>query len=115
MSFCRRSIHPPSRHPMPGPGRINSNHDYLCLTGYNSQQFIASVFAIAIDITPSPEYNASALAIIKTANQEKNMKKTAADKDRFLSPLGWSAGARLIWAAGAAMLIWLSVAWALGW
>jgi len=43
------------------------------------------------------------------------MKKTAADKDQFLSPLGWSAGARLIWAAGAAMLIWISVAWALGW
>jgi hypothetical protein len=35
--------------------------------------------------------------------------------DRLLSPLGWSVGVRLVWAAGAAALLWLAVAWALGW
>ncbi|GEM_PF-7003339 len=32
-----------------------------------------------------------------------------------LSPLGWSVGARLFWAAGASAFLWLAVAWALGW
>ena len=31
------------------------------------------------------------------------------------SPLGWSVGTRLLWAAGASVLLWLCVAWALGW
>jgi hypothetical protein len=37
-----------------------------------------------------------------------------AGKERLLSPLGWSVGVRLIWAAGASALLWLAVAWALG-
>jgi hypothetical protein len=40
--------------------------------------------------------------------------KYTAGKDRLLSPLPWSVGTRLIWAAGASALLWLSVAWALG-
>ena len=35
-------------------------------------------------------------------------------KERLLSPLGWSVGVRLTWAAGASALLWLAVAWALG-
>jgi hypothetical protein len=38
---------------------------------------------------------------------------TRAPKDSPLSPLGWSVGIRLIWVAGAAGLLWLSVAWAI--
>jgi hypothetical protein len=33
----------------------------------------------------------------------------------LLSPLGWSVTARLLCAAAAAALLWLAVAWALGW
>jgi hypothetical protein len=33
----------------------------------------------------------------------------------LVSPLGWSAKGRLLCAAAAAGLLWLSVAWALGW
>ena len=43
-----------------------------------------------------------------------DLKKNSAEKNRRLSPLGWSIGARLIWAAGASGVLWLSVAWALG-
>ncbi len=32
-----------------------------------------------------------------------------------LSPLGWSIKGRLICVAAAAVLLWLSVAWAIGW
>jgi hypothetical protein len=32
-----------------------------------------------------------------------------------LSPLGWSVGIRLIWVAGAAGVLWLSVVWAIRW
>jgi hypothetical protein len=42
-----------------------------------------------------------------------NTKKLAPGKELLLSPLGWSAGARLVWAAGASTLLWLCVAWAL--
>jgi hypothetical protein len=42
-------------------------------------------------------------------------KKSTPDKELLLSPLGWSVGARLIWAVGAAAFLWLAVAWALGW
>ena len=42
-----------------------------------------------------------------------NPKKLARGKEILLSPLGWSAGARLIWAACASVLLWLCVAWAL--
>ncbi|MBF0528804.1 MAG: hypothetical protein HQK55_05950 [Deltaproteobacteria bacterium] len=31
------------------------------------------------------------------------------------SPLGWSVWGRLAWAAGASILLWLAVAWAIGW
>ena len=41
--------------------------------------------------------------------------KNLIGNDRLLSPLGWSVGVRLIWATGAAALLWLAVAWALGW
>jgi hypothetical protein len=33
----------------------------------------------------------------------------------MLSPLGWSASGRLLCAAVTSALLWLSVAWALGW
>lgn len=33
----------------------------------------------------------------------------------FLSPLGWSIKGRLLCAAAAAALLWLAVAWAVGW
>ena len=33
----------------------------------------------------------------------------------FASPLGWSIKGRLLCAAAAAVLLWLSVAWAIGW
>jgi hypothetical protein len=36
-------------------------------------------------------------------------------KDGPGSPLGWSIQGRLIWAAAAAALLWLAVAWAIGW
>jgi hypothetical protein len=32
-----------------------------------------------------------------------------------VSPLGWSIRGRLLCAAGASVLLWLAVAWALGW
>jgi hypothetical protein len=32
-----------------------------------------------------------------------------------VSPLGWSIKGRLLCAAGASALLWLSVAWAIGW
>jgi hypothetical protein len=36
-------------------------------------------------------------------------------KNGPVSPLGWSILGRLMWAALAAVLLWLSVAWAIGW
>ena len=33
----------------------------------------------------------------------------------FASPLGWSIKGRLLCVAAAAVLLWLSVAWAIGW
>jgi hypothetical protein len=33
----------------------------------------------------------------------------------FASPLGWSIKGRLLCVAAAAALLWLSVAWAIGW
>jgi hypothetical protein len=39
---------------------------------------------------------------------------SASNRGHSLSPLGWSIGARLVWAAGASALLWLSVIWALG-
>lgn len=33
----------------------------------------------------------------------------------FASPLGWSIKSRLLCAAAASALLWLSVVWALGW
>jgi hypothetical protein len=36
-------------------------------------------------------------------------------KKVFVSPLGWSIKGRLIFAAAASALLWLSVAWAVGW
>jgi len=44
-----------------------------------------------------------------------NLQETVPSKDRLLSPLGWSVGVRLIWVAGASAILWLSVAWAMGW
>jgi hypothetical protein len=35
--------------------------------------------------------------------------------DRFASPLAFSVGERLAWIGGALVLLWLGVAWALGW
>jgi hypothetical protein len=35
-------------------------------------------------------------------------------KNSLISPLGWSAAGRLIWAAAAFALLWLAVAWAIG-
>jgi hypothetical protein len=32
-----------------------------------------------------------------------------------LSPLGWNIGGRLLCAAAASALLWLAVAWAMGW
>lgn len=44
------------------------------------------------------------------------LKKTGpANGRRLLSPLGWSAGIRLLFAGFAVSLVWLVVAWALGW
>jgi len=43
------------------------------------------------------------------------LKKSGPDNGRrLLSPLGWSVGIRLLFAAAAAALVWLVVAWALG-
>jgi hypothetical protein len=36
-------------------------------------------------------------------------------KKAVVSPLGWSINGRLMWAAVASVLLWLSVAWAVGW
>jgi hypothetical protein len=36
-------------------------------------------------------------------------------KKVFISPLGWSIKGRLILAAAASALLWLAVAWAVGW
>ena len=33
----------------------------------------------------------------------------------FTSPLGWSIGGRLLCAGAASALLWLAVAWAVGW
>ncbi|MHB9073030.1 MAG: hypothetical protein ACYC6G_05855 [Desulfobaccales bacterium] len=38
-----------------------------------------------------------------------------APKKVLISPLGWSITGRLLWAASASALLWLSVAWAIGW
>jgi hypothetical protein len=35
--------------------------------------------------------------------------------DRVASPLGFSALERLAWVGGALVVLWLGVAWALGW
>jgi hypothetical protein len=37
-----------------------------------------------------------------------------APKKILISPLGWSIGGRMIWAAAASALLWLAVAWAIG-
>lgn len=44
-----------------------------------------------------------------------SLKKTGSKSWRLLSPLGWSAGIRLLFAGAAVSLVWLVVAWALGW
>ena len=44
-----------------------------------------------------------------------NTRKSVTGKEFLLSPLGWSAGMRLLWAAGASAMLWVCVAWALGW
>jgi hypothetical protein len=36
-------------------------------------------------------------------------------KKVFVSPLGWSIKGRLIFAAAGSVLLWLAVAWAVGW
>ena len=36
-------------------------------------------------------------------------------KKVFVSPLGWSIKGRLIFAAAGSVLLWLAVAWAIGW
>ena len=43
-----------------------------------------------------------------------NFEIFAPNRGHSLSPLGWSAGARLIWAGGISAFLWLAVAWALG-
>jgi hypothetical protein len=35
--------------------------------------------------------------------------------DGPISPLGFSVGERLAWIGGALLVLWLAVAWALGW
>jgi hypothetical protein len=35
-------------------------------------------------------------------------------KEGPASPLGWSAGVRLIWVTGALVILWITVAWAIG-
>jgi hypothetical protein len=42
-------------------------------------------------------------------------KKSGSTGSHLLSPLGWSVGIRLIFAGTAVALVWLVVAWALGW
>ena len=45
--------------------------------------------------------------------KRSNSKKHVPGQELLLSPIGWSAAVRLIWAAGASTLLWLCVAWAL--
>lgn len=56
-------------------------------------------------------------AAVSTLAQQCDGVKTLSEERRFqsrwISVLGWSAGQRLIWAAGAAAGLWLAVAWAL--
>ncbi len=52
-------------------------------------------------------------AITKPAPAENLLE--FADEPAPISPLGWSIRTRLLAAAGAAALLWLAVAWALGW
>ncbi len=47
--------------------------------------------------------------------KESPLKKSGATSKRLLSPLGWSVGIRLVFAGIAISLVWLVVAWALGW
>ncbi len=43
------------------------------------------------------------------------LKKNVSANKHLLSPLGWSVGIRLVFAGTAVSLVWLVVAWALGW
>ena len=50
----------------------------------------------------------------KDEHLPKIMMECPEPKKVVISPLGWSSKGRLIWAAVAAALLWLSVAWAIG-
>ncbi len=50
----------------------------------------------------------------KSAPLEKELPECQ-EPSVWASPLGWSITARLLCAAAASALLWLSVAWALGW
>ncbi len=49
-----------------------------------------------------------------TDHMHNHLPECLAPKKRPISPLGWSIAGRLIWAAAASALLWLSVAWAIG-
>ena len=50
----------------------------------------------------------------KGAHLEQTLKEWP-EPGRIISPLGWSIKGRLLCAAAASALLWLSVAWAIGW
>jgi hypothetical protein len=50
----------------------------------------------------------------KDEHLQKLMTESPEPKKVAVSPLGWSIKGRLLWAAAAAALLWLSVAWAIG-
>lgn len=53
--------------------------------------------------------------LIKDGQMTKALTTCTAPKQVLISPLGWSITGRLLWAASASALLWLAVAWAIGW
>lgn len=54
-------------------------------------------------------------AMAKANHLQKIMPQCPEPGKVFASPLGWSIKGRLLGAALASALLWLSVAWAIGW
>ena len=59
--------------------------------------------------------NHNPLALDKGGHVQKIMTVCPEPKKVLISPLGWSITGRLLCAAVASALLWLAVAWAIGW
>jgi hypothetical protein len=53
--------------------------------------------------------------LIEDGHMQQTRMVCTPPKKVHVSPLGWSITGRLLWAGAASALLWLAVAWAIGW